>query len=118
MRGARQGQGGGVELDKLEVGNLGSGPESQGDPIAGRDRWIGGVREQLAGAAGREDNSAAPEVDLLAVRVSSARMPTTRPPSWSKSRTNSSSRTVTRGVARIRSTTVISIREPVASPPA
>ncbi|PKV87071.1 hypothetical protein BX283_4662 [Streptomyces sp. TLI_146] len=47
-------QHGGVELDELQVGDLGAGPQRQGDAVAGGDRRIGGGREDLAHAAGGE----------------------------------------------------------------
>ncbi len=51
-RGAGAGEGGGVKLEELQVGNHRPRAEGQGDPVARRDRGIRGARVELAGASG------------------------------------------------------------------
>ncbi len=45
-----------VELDELQVGDLGPGAQREGHAVAGRDRRVGGGGEDLAHAAGGEDH--------------------------------------------------------------
>ncbi len=47
---------GGVELHELEVRDLGAGAQGQRDAVARRHGRVGGRREDLAHAAGREDD--------------------------------------------------------------
>ncbi len=51
-----QEQHGRVELDELQVGDLGPGPQRERHPVAGGHRRVGGRREDLAHAAGRQDH--------------------------------------------------------------
>ncbi len=51
---------GGVELHELEVGDLGAGPQGQGDAVAGGDGGVGGGGEHLAHAAGGQDHGPSP----------------------------------------------------------
>ena len=44
-------EGGGVELDELDVGQHGPGPQGHGDAVAGGLGRVGGHREHLAGPA-------------------------------------------------------------------
>ena len=57
-RRARNVQRGGMELDELDVADLGAGAISRGDSIAGGDVGIGGVAEDAAQSAGGEQNRA------------------------------------------------------------
>ncbi len=50
------GEGGGVELVELEVGEVRAGAESHGDAVAGGYGGVGGMEEELACAAGGEDD--------------------------------------------------------------
>ena len=47
-------QRGGVELHELEVGDRDAGPQRHRDAVAGGERRVGGDREALPGAAGRD----------------------------------------------------------------
>ncbi len=49
---------GGVELHELEVGDPRPRAQRQGHAVAGRDRRVGRLREDLAHAAGRQDDGA------------------------------------------------------------
>ncbi len=51
---------GGVELDELQVGDLGAGPQGEGDAVAGGDGGVGGRGEHLAHAAGGQDDGPGP----------------------------------------------------------
>ncbi len=48
---AGEGEGGGMELVKLHVGEIGAGLEGEGDAVAGGDRGVGGVGVDLPRAA-------------------------------------------------------------------
>ena len=52
-----------VELDELEVGHRDAGPQGHGDAVAGGLGRVGGDREQLAGAAGGQQDVAGPDLD-------------------------------------------------------
>ena len=54
-------EGGRVELDELHVGQDRSGAQGGGDPVAGGQRRVGGVGEQLAGAAAGQHDRAGPD---------------------------------------------------------
>jgi hypothetical protein len=54
-------QRGGMELDELHVGDLGTGTPRGSEPVAGRDQGIRGHAEYLAAAAGRKDDRICPE---------------------------------------------------------
>ena len=53
-------QHGRVELHELEVAQPRTGAQGQGDTVAGRDRRVGGRREDLAQATARQHDGAAP----------------------------------------------------------
>ena len=53
-----------MELEELHVGDLGAGAIGQGDAVAGGDRGVGADLEELAGAAGGQDQEAAGELQL------------------------------------------------------
>ena len=50
-----------VELDELQVGDLRPGPQRQRHAVAGGDRGVGGGGEDLAHAAGGEDDRGGPD---------------------------------------------------------
>ncbi len=54
-------QGGRVELDELQVGQDRPGPQGGGDAVAGGQGRVGGVGEQLAGAAAGQHDRARPD---------------------------------------------------------
>ena len=58
-RRAGQAQGGGVELEELHVHDLGAGPESQGDAVAGDDAGVRGDAVEASRAASGEHEVAA-----------------------------------------------------------
>jgi hypothetical protein len=55
-------QGGGVELDELQVGDGDPGPQRHGDAVAGGLERVGGHREQLTGPAGGDQHVAGPDL--------------------------------------------------------
>ena len=61
-------QGGRVELDELDVGDGDAGAQCHRHPVAGRLGGVGGHGEELAGAAGGEDDVVGPDGDGRAGR--------------------------------------------------
>ncbi len=50
-------QDGGVELHKLQICDLGTGPQCQGDPIPGRDSRVRRLGKDLPETTGRQDHN-------------------------------------------------------------
>ena len=65
-------QRGRVELHELDVGDRDTGPQRHRDAVAGRERRVGGDREALPGATGRDDRVRARARSLGAVGVERA----------------------------------------------
>ncbi len=61
-------QGGGMELDELDVGRGHAGPEGHGHAVTGRLLWVGRDREELAGPAGRQHHVGGAHLHRRAVR--------------------------------------------------
>ena len=62
-----EGERGRVELDELEVGHRDAGAQGHGDAVAGGLEGVGGDGEQLAGAAGGDEDVGGPDVAHRAV---------------------------------------------------
>ena len=62
-RHGRMVQGGGMELDELDVGRRHAGPQRHGDAVTGRLGRVGGDREELAGPARGQHDVAGPHLD-------------------------------------------------------
>ena len=58
-----------MELHELEIGDARAGAPRQRDAVAGRDRRIGRLAEDLSGAAGRQQHRAAPSIVAGVARV-------------------------------------------------
>jgi hypothetical protein len=65
---ARDVEAGRVELDELQVAHARAGAEAERDAVAGRDHGVGRLAEELARAAGRDDDLPGREGDQVAAR--------------------------------------------------
>ena len=113
-----EGEGGGVELDELQVGERGAGAGGQGGAVGGGAERVRRPRVQVAGAAGGQHHRTGPPRDLAAVRGRGSagrrrarggrRPPGPSPPP----------RSATRGSRRRAPASAATMCAPVASPPA
>ena len=84
-------EGGGVELDELEVGHGHAGPQGHGHAVAGGLGRVGGDGVELARAARGQQRVPGPHLAAHARRVERPRRPGTgRPPRSGRGRTSSS----------------------------
>ena len=114
----RREQRGRVELQELEVGELGAGGVGHRQPAADRGRRIGRTRPQRGAAAGRENHCARRRACGPRSSPMRTRTPTQRPSSIASALAEACSTTVINGCSAACAESSRVMRRPVALPPA